>query len=854
MAGNPMRKVVLRNLAAHKVRLALTLLSVILGTAFVAGSFVFTDTLQRTFDGIFAGQAQGVDVRVGPKGAQALGVPLEVVDAIAKTEGVRAVAPNEQGAVVLLKDGKAVQTGGAPTFGRAYLPPDRAVAKPETFVAGGPPTEAGQVAINSGGARRAGLRVGDRAQILVPSSSSGNFDVTVSGIYDTPTDTGGLVGILYPEAQARQLFTDGKSVAYVDVAAAAGVSQTTLRDRIAHELPGYKVEDGTQVRADLKAQVGNALKFVNYFLLAFGAIALLVGTFIIYNTFSMIVAQRLRELALLRAVGASRGQVGNSVVAEAVVIGLLGSAIGLVAGIGLAFGLSGLLNAFDLGLPTGTMQVLPRTVLVALGIGVVVTVGSAYAPARRAARIPPVEAMREEYASVGESLRLRTAIGAVLAVAGVALVVLGARGTGGNAATIVGIGAAALIFAVLFASPSLSRPVLRALGVLVRPFGAVGTMARNNAIRNPRRTAATAFALTLGLMLVSAIGMLGASAKASVSDLVDHGVKADYVLVGPQFTAVPLGAEEAVKSVPGVQNTVGFRFAELQAGTDRVSGVAPFGPLNQVLSYDIRHGSDTLGDNDVLVSETEAGKHNWHAGQTVQLGGLDIAAARTGGQLQPAEKTYPVTVSGIYKDTQLLGSMVISPALYAKVMPMYLRADALVLLKAAPGTDLSALRTHLEQAVKAYPVVQVQNHEEFKGTQGKQINTMLAILYGLLALAVVIAILGIVNTLALSVVERRREIGMLRAVGMQRPQVRRTIYLESMLIAIFGAVVGVLLGLGLGVGFLRTLRDLGLSTIAVPWTQIALMLVASGVVGILAAVWPGIRAAHTPPLAAIADV
>ncbi len=833
-----MRKVALRNLAAHKVRLVLTLLSVILGTAFIAGSFVFTDSLQRTFDGIFAGQAKGVDVRVEPKERQSLGVPNEVVDKVAATEGVRAVAPAVQGPVVVLKDGHAVQTGGAPSWGKSYLPPDRAIAEPEKFVDGVAPSRAGEVALNVGGADRAGLSPGGRAKILIPSH--GIIDVTVTGVYEVPSDTGGFVGVLFSDEQARQLFTDGQHVGYIDVAAAQGVSDQELRDRVARELPEYKVMDGAQVIEDLKAQVGDALKFINYFLLAFGAIALLVGTFIIYNTFSMIVAQRLRELALLRAVGAGRGQVGWSVVSEAAVIGLLGSALGLACGVSLAFGLTALLNAFDLGLPTGSMQVQPRTVLAALGVGLVVTVASAYAPARRAAKIPPVQAMREEFATAGEGLRVRTAIGAVLAVAGVVLVVLGARHTGGNAALTVGIGAAALVFAVLFASPAMSRPVLSGLGVLVRPFGPTGRMARNNAIRNPRRTAATAFALTLGLMLVSLIAMLGSSAKASVGELVDKGVKADYVLAGPQMIGVPLGTAQAAKDVAGVQDVVSVRGVAMKVGDEQVFGTSPNGRLDQVLNYEIRSGAGTLGDNEILVSETEAGKRNWHAGDRVELTSLD-------------NKKFSVTVSGIYKDTQLLGPLVVAPAMYNEVMPVAFRTDVLVLIEGVPGADPTAMRTDLEKATAPYVVVQVQDREEFKGTQGQQIDTTLAVLYGLLALAVVIAVLGIVNTLALSVVERRREIGMLRAVGMQRAQVRRAIYLESMLIAVFGALVGVLLGLGIGAGFLRTLQDLGLTTITIPWTQIVLMLVGSGVVGVLAALWPGVNAARTPPLAAIAE-
>lgn len=851
MAARPMRKVALRNLAAHKVRLALTLLSVVLGTAFIAGSFVFTDTLQRTFDGIFADEAKGVDVRVSPKQMQSFGVPLGVVDQVSRTEGVRAVAPSVNGPLVLLdpEGKKPVQTGGAPSMGESYIPPERAVADAETFVAGVPPSRPGEVAINTGGAERAGLHVGDRTKILIPSQSTQRqpvLDVTVTGIYEVPADTGGFIGVLFDDAQARELFTDGTHVAYIDIAAAAGVNADDLRDRIAAALPTFKVQNGEQVREDLKSQISEALNFINYFLLAFGAIALIVGTFIIYNTFSMIVAQRLRELALLRAVGASRRQVGGSVVAEALVIGVIGSVIGLAAGIGLAFGLSALLNAFDLGLPTGSMAVLPRTVLVALLVGLAVTVISAYAPARRAARIPPVEAMREEFASAGDSLRLRTLAGGVLAVLGVVLVVLGARSTGGSAAATVGVGALGLILAVLLASPALSRPVLGGLGVLVRPFGTVGRMARNNAVRNPRRTAATAFALTLGLMLVSAIGMLGASAKASVGVLVDKGVVSDYVLAGPQqsqLIGLPLGVPDAVRAeVPAAAEVVGFRGVAVQVGDDRMAGVAPDGPMDRALNYEILSGTGTLGERDILISADEADEHGWRAGQQVELTGLD------------RNQKVPVTVAGVFRDTPLLGDLVVSPTIFEEVTPPSFRSNFFVLVNAAPGADLAALRTDLENATAQFAVVQVQDREQFKGAQGQQINTLLAILYGLLALAVVIAILGIINTLALSVVERRREIGMLRAVGAMRAQIRRTIYLESVLIAVFGAIVGVLLGLGIGVGFLRTLRGFGIDQIAVPWGQLVAVLVASAIVGVLAALWPGIRAARTPPLAAIADL
>lgn len=842
--GNPMRKVALRNLAAHKVRLALTLLSVVLGTAFISGSFVFTDTLQRTFDSIFEGQAQGVDVRVGPEAQQSLGVPTNIVAALSKTEGVARVAPGVNGPVVLLEpDGKkAVQTGGAPSFGLSYLPPDKAVEDPQTFVAGTAPARPNEIALNTTGAEKAGLKVGDRTKVLIPSKGD-PFEVTLTGIYEMPgTEGGGVLAVMFTEQQATELFTDGTHVAYADIAAAPGTSPDELRDRLATALPDYKVQNADEVRADMKKQISEALTFINYFLLAFGAIALIVGTFIIYNTFSMIVAQRLRELALLRAIGASRSQVGRSVVSEAVVIGLIGSALGLAAGIGLAFGLSALLNAFDLGLPTGSLTVLPRTAIVALLVGLIVTVASAYAPARRAAKVPPVEAMRSEFASAGDSLRLRTVLGAVLAVAGGVLVYVGAQGTGKGAAVTVGLGALGLILAVLLAAPALSRPMVLVLGVLTRPFGAIGQMARNNAVRNPRRTAATAFALTLGLMLVSAIGILGASAKTSVGVLIDKGVKAEYVLAGPQMIGAPIGAVDAVRSeVPGISDVTGIRVVAFKIDGEQLAATSPDGPIDPVMDIDMIGGSSTVADRGVLVAETEAGDHGWKLGDKVEITSLD-------------NKKLELTVGGVYADNPLLGPMVVDPGVYEQLMPPSLRTNIFVLVKAAPGADLTAMRTNLEKATEPFVVVQVQDHEEFKGAQGKQINTLLAILYGLLALAVVIAVLGIINTLALSVVERRREIGMLRAVGTQRSQVRRTIYLESMLIAIFGAIVGLVLGVALGVGFLRTLRDLGIDQITIPWSQLVTVLIASAVVGVLAAVWPGIRAARTPPLAAIADL
>lgn len=839
-SGTAMRRVSIRNLAAHKVRLALTVLSVVLGTAFVAGSFVFTDTLQHTFDGLLSSSAQGVDVRVSSPEERSSGVPQSDVDTIRAIPGVRAVEPAVMAQIVLLdSSGKPVQGGGAPSIGSAYPVPGQSLGDPITIISGSPPTEAGQFALNEGAATTAKLKPGDHTRVLVPAR--GTVDVTVSGIYDTATDTGGFVGALFTPAQAQQLFTDGSHVAYVDVAG-TGLSQSQLRDRIAQVLPGLKVQTGDQVRADTKAAVATALSFISYFLLAFGAIALLVGTFIIYNTFSMIVAQRLRELALLRAIGASRGQVSRSVVFEAVIVGLVGSVVGIAAGVGLAYGLRTLLNSFNVGLPSGPLQLAPRTIIVALLVGVVVTVFSAYGPARRAAKIPPVEAMREQFASTGTSLRRRTIIGAVFGVLGVVALVVGASGSGGGAASLVGLGALALILGVLLGAPALSRPIIGALGVPVaKPFGAVGRLARTNAVRNPRRTAATAFALTLGLMLVSAIGVFGSSAKASVNTLVDSGVKADYILTGPDAIGVPYAAGAAVRGVSGVDRVVALQNVRVKVNGKEQSGTGIDGSPEGILPFTMKQGAPDVSGTKMLVSARTAASNQWALGSTVAL-------------TSPDGKTVSTTVTGIYADSQLLGGWLVSEQVYREVTPEQALADIVVLVKAKPGTDLATLRAGLERATDSLLVVQVQDREQFKGTQASQIDTLLAVLYGLLALAIVIAILGIINTLALSVVERRREIGMLRAVGMQRSQVRRTIYVESMLIAVFGALVGVVLGVVLGWGFVRTLRDSGLSQIAVPWAQVVAMLLGSAVVGVLAALWPAIHAARTRPLEAIAEL
>ncbi|XGU20847.1 ABC transporter permease [Rhodococcus sp. 3Y1] len=347
--------------------------------------------------------------------------------------------------------------------------------------------------------------------------------------------------------------------------------------------------------------------------------------------------------------------------------------------------------------------------------------------------------------------------------------------------------------------------------------------------------------MTLGLMLVTVIGVFGSSAKASINALVDVGVSADYILTGPNAIGVPRGAADAVRQVPDVQSATSLHGVRAKVDGEDEQGASFDGPIEGVLEYKILEGTVDLTGNNMLVSKSTADDKGWTVGSTQTLTG-------------PGGVEYQTVVAGVFEDNQLIGSWIVSDEAYRKLMPAESLPDFVVLVKAKPGADLTTLRSELETATEKYVVVQVQDREEFKGTQGQQINTLLAILYGLLALAVVIAILGIINTLALSVVERRREIGMLRAVGMQRGQMRRTIYLESVLIAVYGAAVGVVLGIAFGWAFVSTLADQGLDKITIPWGQVVGMLIGSGVVGVLAALWPANRAAKTKPLEAIADM
>ena len=855
--ASPMRTVSLRNLAAHKLRLALTVLSVVLGTAFVAGALIFTATVSRSFNNIFDQVAVGVDAQVTTKsgstvsgsGPSTLGVPDSVVDTIEQNKsslGVSKVVVGYNARITVAdSEGKAIQTGGAPSVGANWVPAGQSL-DPDgaTIESGRAPARAGEAVINASAAEKAGLKVGSRTKVVVNSGDGKPFTVTIVGLVDLAGDTSGYTELDFDTATARTLFSDGSHVAEVSLGAADGVSATQLKQRLEQRFPAYKVQTGDEVRQENKDAVNSFLQIFNYILLAFAAIGLIVGTFIIYNTFSMIVAQRVRDLALLRAIGAGRRQVTQSVLFEAFVVGLIGSVIGLGVGTGLAFGLQTLLSSTGAGLPTGTLAITPAAVIACLAVGVVVTMVSAWAPARRASKVAPVEAMRESQTDGAASLKLRTLAGLVLVVVGAVLLAVGSQGKGGGPAGLVGLGAVLLILAVVLAAPALSRPVIATLGaVLARPFGKVGKLARTNAIRNPRRTAATAFALTLGLMLVAVIGTLGASFKSTIDRAVSKEITASILVTNNGGNGVlPPQVSRAVADVDGVRDVVAIHAVNARVDGKSVSGSSPSGNLSTVTKIEMVGGSSSIPANGLLVSQKEARAKGWSLGDTVTF------TSRFGGG------SVPVKVTGIFRSSTFLEPWQMGSAAYAKLMPASARTDVVDLVRIDQGADTDTVIDRITDATKDYLTVKVQTREQFASAQSATIDQMLQVLYGMLGLALLIAILGIINTLALSVVERKREIGMLRAVGMLRRQVRRTIYIESVLISIFGALLGMVIGVAIGWCLVRTFRE-WIADIEpeIPWGTIGITLIAAAVCGVLAALWPAIRAARTKPLEAISD-
>lgn len=838
-----------KSLLGRKLRLFMSAFAIVLGVSFVSGSLIFTDTLGKAFDGIV--DTVG-DVVVRPASASgdldqtanAKAVPGSLVRELATTAGAARADGNvsDPTTFVVSKRGKLIGGQGAPGLGLSHSgAPTASGEEPASIATGRWPLRTGEVVLDKGTAERAGYRVGDSVT-LVTSGEQPMVRATLVGIAEFKS--GGTVGAslaFFDPETAQDLYVGGRDE-YTDVWVTAqdGTTQEELAAAVREKLPaGYEAVTGEAAAKEAADGINQALSFISTFLLVFAGIALFVGSFLIVNTFSILVAQRSRELAMLRALGATRRQVTRSVLFEAFVVGLVGATAGLGLGFLLAVGIKALFATFGLDLSGSPLVFESSTAIAAYAVGLAVTMVAAYLPARRAGRMAPVAAMRDDIAMPEAALHWRLIVGSVLVVGGLAACTAGAVDWVDNRAVWVGGGVFALVLGFALTSPVIGRPVIAATGLVYRrAFGAVGAMAEQNAVRNPRRTAATASALMIGLTLVSMMSVFGASAKASIDKAIDENFVADYVVSNAIQQPFSAAVTRDVAAVPGVETVSPMRFASIDVG-DGGTYSAAVDPktFGTAVPLDFVEGSlARLDRGTILLEEDKAKEQKLTVGSSVK--------AKIAGQ----EGTY--RVGGIYRSMDAL-SLPVLVSIDAATAAGVPAQDSMAFVVREPGADPASVQAGIERVIADLPTVTLKDQDAFAAEQRKPVDQLLYMIYALLGLAVVIAVLGIVNTLALSVIERTREIGLLRAVGLSRRQLRTMLRLESVAIALLGAVLGVALGLGAGWALQRALADDGIDVLAVPGTQLALFVVLAGLVGVLAALWPGRRAARLDVLRAI---
>jgi putative ABC transport system permease protein len=838
----------IKGMLAHKLRLFLTATSIALGVAFLAGTLMLNDSMQRAFDDVFGSINSGTDVAVRAESGEVKTadpddsrppVPANVLDLVRGVDGVATAEGSVRG-YALLTDahGKPIQPAGAPTLG-SNLASDPSLLGDITLRTGRAPQGPGEVAIDASSAKNGELSVGSRTKILFRGSPE-TFTVVGTVGYADEDDLGGSTSAYFDLATAQRVLDKQGVYDSIAVKADDGISDTTLARRVDAALPqGMQALTGQAVADESSKAVKEGLGFLNIALIGFAGIALFVGSFIIWNTFSMQVAQRTRELALFRAIGATRRQVMRTILAEAVVLGLAASGIGILLGLGMAKALSALMTSFGFVLPTAALRIQPSTVLVGFLVGTVVTIVAAVAPARRATRVLPVEALRDAVPTAQRFSRVRLALGLVLSTAGVGALLWGLFGSG--SALLIPGGVVGVVFGVTTLAPMIVLPMASVLGAPLKSQGLPGELARQNAMRNPKRTASTAMALVIGLTLVSAVTVFGSSLKASFSDVLSSSVTADLYVLTPSPNSAGFSPEvtEVVKDVEGVDVVSGSGYGTAKFD-GKVEAFSSIDPQTADRAYDLgmvdAEAAD-LTDGGVLVYEDTAKAKGWQVGDVV-----DTAFARQGHA--------KLRVDGMYDDKSVVNSnYVISLGTHDRYVPDRLESTDMVVVD--KGADVGVVEQRIDDALAAHPDATVMDQEEFEGALGGFIDQLLSLVTVLLLLAVLIALLGIINTLALSVFERTRELGLLRAIGMTRGQVRAMVRWESVVISVIGAIIGAALGIGLGVALTRALADEGIEKIAVPGVQLALYVLAAAVAGVLAAIGPARRASKVDVLRAV---
>jgi putative ABC transport system permease protein len=840
----------LRGMLAHKLRLALTTASIALGVAFLAGTLVLTDTMHLAFDQLFGRVSSGTDAVVRTKAAytQAEGtgtthapISQKLIPTIRNVDGVRAAEGSVSGYALLTdNDGEAILTnGGAPTMGYS-MPADVGLRGDVSLLSGEAPRGADQVAIDATSAEDHDIALGSTIKILFQGPTR-VFTVVGTVGFGGEKNLGGTTSAYFDTSTAQRVLGSPGVFDEIDVSAEPGVSQAALADRLSQVVPaGAEAVTGATVAKEASDAIQDDLKFVTIMFSIFAGVALFVGAFIIWNTFTMVVTQRSREIALLRAVGATRGQVMRSLVTEALLLGLMASAVGIVLGVLVAKGLNALMSAVGFSLPSTSLQIQPRTIWVSLIVGTIVTVVAALVPARRATKVLPVEALRDSIVPPAKPTAAR-------AVGGVVIAGLGAAGLltalyGDAPFSVFGLGLLASIVGVIVLMPFIARPLAALIARPVQMSGLPGELAKQNATRNPRRTASTAAALMIGLTLVVSMGVFAASLKASFSQVITEATNADLFVTASSIQALGYSPEvnKVVSAVQGVETVSanGWGEARFDSGGTTYSAIDP-ATAGQAMDLGLTAGSiaELAQKDSVIVSKSTADSKGWGIGDTV------VSEFAESGK-------HTMHIVGIYDNKGWISDdYIVSLKTQNAYAGKQLSTAALVLL--ANGADPGQVQTAVDDALADHPDAQVLNQDEYEQEASGFIDQLLTFVTVMLLLAVVIALLGIVNTLVLSVFERTRELGLLRAVGMTRGQVRAMVRWESVVISLIGAVTGAALGIGIGLALAQALRDLGIKSIDVPVIQVIIYVVLAAVAGVLAAIGPARSASKVDVLKAV---
>lgn len=852
-----------RNFVAHKGRMALSAVAVLLSVAFVCGTLVFTDTMNTTFEKLFATTGADVTVSAKPLGSgdgdaenpssgRPSPLPADAVDKIAAVPGVQSAQGSVISLSVTLVDAKNKNLGptsGAPTIAASWNDNE---LKSMDVSSGHAPRGPTEVMVDADTAKKHKLKIGDELRTI---AVTGDFRAKISGIASFKVTNPGATVVYFDTATAQRELLGAPGVfTNVVVTAADGVSDDQLKANIAAAVGAdtYTLQTAKESADQGRKDVGAFLDVMKYVMLGFAGIAFLVGIFLIFNTFSMLVAQRTREIGLMRAIGAGSGQVLKSVVVEAFLLGVVGSVLGVGAGVGLAVGLMKLMGRMGMNLSTADLTIAWTTPVIGVVLGVVVTVVAAFVPARRAGKVSPMAALRES-GTPGDKKAgvIRAVLGLVLTGIGAAgLFLAAAAEKAGPGSMWLGLGVVFSLIGFIVIGPLLAAGVVRVLsGVVLRPFGSVGRLAERNALRNPRRTGATAAALMIGLALVACLSVVGSSMVASATEELDKSVGADYIVNSGTGQPVMPQAEQALRATQGLDHVTAYREVPAKVSApDGTTEEVGLGATDPTYAKDIRRKmvagehAAAYGKDSISVGSQYATKHG------VKLGD-QLTVAFIGGN------TVKLKVAAITSDEGNLDKTMkyVSTALAEANVPADRLPRPFMLLASAKDGQADASYKAVKAALADYPQYMVRNQADYKQSLKDQVGQLLNMVYGLLGLAIIVAVLGVVNTLALSVVERTREIGLMRAIGLSRRQLRRMIRLESVVIALFGALLGLGLGMGWGASAQQLLALEGLKVLEIPWPTILGVFAGSAVVGLLAALVPAFRAGRMNVLNAIAS-